>query len=407
MSLPNIIISVKHIAQQMKKSLSLLEMIVSILVMSIVASVSLKYGLNTYSKYKYSANQKKLENIQIALKNYFKSNGRLPRPSPYHNLTTADDKYGKELEINSGCTNISCHEITDTVVYNSRKITYSKMKAKKGETNADKVDGTYNNWVQYTANDYMFSGIVPFKELHLTEKDIIDEYGNFIEYWVGQYMTIKLGEKIIDTSKINITTSSNTTFFGIPYKSGYNVKYFNETSQNYYPCQKKANIFQCDAVDNGTSLPSVAITQNPPTEKLITTDRSANNFISNESEILYLIPPYGLRIKDASTDKFIDNASTTAFVLVSHGANALQTCGITRNTFNINTHNNLTSTTDHDKKYEAQNCIDATNNITLNITGRDNSTSQGKEFLFYQGVKTDFFDDQLSYSSLSSLLLDE
>ena len=107
------------------------------------------------------------------------------------------------------------------------------MQANKGATNADKVDSTYNNWVQYTANDYMFSGIIPFKELHLTEKDIIDEYGNFIEYWVGQYMTIKLGEKIIDTSKINLATSSNTTFFGIPYKSGYSIKYFNETSQNY------------------------------------------------------------------------------------------------------------------------------------------------------------------------------
>ena len=146
--------------------------------------------------------------------------------------------------------------------------------------------------------------------------------------------------------------------------------------------------------------------QNPPTEKLITTDRSANNFISNENEILYLIPPYGLRIKDVSTDKFIDDASTTAFVLVSHGANTTQTCGIVRNNFDINTYNNLTSITDNNKKYEAQNCIDATNNTTLNIAGRDNSAAQGKEFLFYTGTKTDFFDDQITYSSLSSLLLD-
>ena len=390
----------------MKKSLSLLEMVVSLLVMSVIVATSLKYGSSAYSQYKYSANQKKLENIQIALKNYFKTHGRLPRPSSYQNLTTTDDKYGKELEINSGCTDMSCREITDTIVYSNKKIQYSKMQANKGATNADKVDSTYNNWVQYTANDYMFSGIIPFKELHLTEKDIIDEYGNFIEYWVGQYMTIKLGEKIIDTSKINLATSSNTTFFGIPYKSGYSIKYFNETSQNYYPCQKKAGDFPCGAVDDGTSLPSIAIMQNPPTEKLITTDRSANNFISNENEILYLIPPYGLRIKDVSTDKFIDDASTTAFVLVSHGANTTQTCGIVRKNFDINTYNNLTSITDNNKKYEAQNCIDATNNTTLNIAGRDNSAAQGKEFLFYTGTKTDFFDDQITYSSLSSLLLD-
>lgn len=390
----------------MKKSLSLLEMVISLLVMSVIVATSLKYGSSAYSQYKYSANQKKLENIQTALKNYFKAHGRLPRPSPYNNLTTTDDKYGKELEINSGCTDMSCREITDTIVYSNKKIQYSKMQANKGATNADKVDGTYNNWVQYTANDYMFSGIVPFKELHLTEKDIIDEYGNFIEYWVGQYMTIKLGEKIIDTSKTNIATSSDTTFFGIPYKSGYNIKYFNETSQNYFPCQKKAGDFPCGAVDNGTSLPSIAIMQNPPTEKLTTTDRSANNFISNENEIVYLLPPYGLRIKDVSTDKFVDNASTTAFVLVSHGANTTQTCGIMRKKFDINIHNNLTSITDNDKKYEAQNCIDATNNITLNIAGRDDSSAQGKEFLFYTGTKTDFFDDQIAYSSLSSLLLD-
>ena len=390
----------------MKKSLSLLEMVVSLLVMSVIVATSLKYGSSAYSQYKYSANQKKLENIQTALKNYFKAHGRLPRPSPYNNLTTTDDKYGKELEINSGCTDMSCREITDTIVYSNKKIQYSKMQANKGATNADKVDGTYNNWVQYTANDYMFSGIVPFKELHLTEKDIIDEYGNFIEYWVGQYMTIKLGEKIIDTSKTNIATSSDTTFFGIPYKSGYNIKYFNETSQNYFPCQKKAGDFPCGAVDDGTSLPSVAIMQNPPTEKLITTDRSANNFISNESEIVYLLPPYGLRIKDIATDKFVDNVSNTAFVLVSHGVNATKTCSITKKAFNIVVTNDLTSITNNDKKYEAQNCIDATNNITLNIAGRDNSTAQGKEFLFYTGTKTDFFDDQIAYSSLSSLLLD-
>lgn len=390
----------------MKKSLSLLEMVVSLLVMSVIVATSLKYGSSAYSQYKYSANQKKLKNIQTALKNYFTAHGRLPRPSSYQNLTTTDDKYGKELEINSGCTDMSCREITDTIVYSNKKIQYSKMQASKGATNADKVDSTYNNWVQYTANDYMFSGIVPFKELHLTEKDIIDEYGNFIEYWVGQYMTIKLGEKIIDTSKINLATSSNTTFFGIPYKSGYSIKYFNETSQNYFPCQKKAGDFPCGAVDDGTSLPSIAIMQNPPTEKLTTTDRSANNFISNENEILYLIPPYGLRIKDVSTDKFIDDASTTAFVLVSHGANTTQTCGIVRKNFDINTYNNLTSITDNNKKYEAQNCIDATNNTTLNIVDRDNSATQGKEFLFYTGTKTDFFDDQITYSSLSSLLLD-
>lgn len=406
MFLCNIIISVKHIAKQMKKSLSLLEMIISLLIMSIIVATSLKYGSSAYSQYKYSANQKKLENIQTALKNYFKAHGRLPRPSPYNNLTTTDDKYGKELEINSGCTDMSCREITDTIVYSNKKIQYSKMQANKGATNADKVDGTYNDWVQYTANDYMFSGIVPFKELHLTEKDIIDEYGNFIEYWVGQYMTIKLGEKIIDTSKTNIATSSNTTFFGIPYKSGYNIKYFNETSQNYFPCQKQAGGFPCGAVDNGTSLPSIAIMQNPPTEKLTTTDRSANNFISNENEIVYLLPPYGLRIKDIATDKFVDNVSNTAFVLVSHGANTTQTCGIVRKNFDINTYNNLISITDNNKKYEAQNCIDATNNITLNIAGRDNSTAKGQEFLFYTGTKTDFFDDQIAYSSLSSLLLD-
>ena len=48
-----------HTTQQMKKSLSLLEMVVSLLVMSVIVATSLKYGSSAYSQYKYSANQKK------------------------------------------------------------------------------------------------------------------------------------------------------------------------------------------------------------------------------------------------------------------------------------------------------------------------------------------------------------
>ena len=401
----NFVSYITEAVQHTKQSLSLLEMVVSLLVMSIVTSISLKYSTGMYKQYKYSVNQKKLENIQTALKNYFKIHGRLPRPSPYRNLAITDNTYGKEISTTS-CNYPNCYEINNVVVYSNNKVQYSKMKAGKDATNGDKIDSTYNDWVQYTANDYMFSGIVPFKELHLTEQDIIDEYGNYIEYWVGQYMTLKIGEPIVDKTKINIASTSDTTFFGTPYKTGYNVKYFNEMAKNYYPCQQTGGSFGCSQLDDGTILPSIAITQQPPTAKLTTTDRSANNFISNENEVLYLLPPYGLRILDVATNDYIDETGTTAYVLVSHGGNGVKTCHIAEQSQNITAYNNLTSTSNADDKYEAQNCIDATTNRTINVMGRDRSSVNNTEFLFYQGEKTDFFDDQIAHSSLSKLLLD-
>lgn len=392
---------------QSKKSLSLIEMIVAILVMSIITATSMKYGTRLYKQYQYDANQKKLENIQIALKNYFQIHGRLPRPASYNNLTATDSEYGKELTIDPNCTDVSCHTINDAVVYSNNKIQYSKMGSEKNTSNAGEIIGIYNEWVQYTANDYIFSGIVPFKELNLTEHDAMDQYGNFIEYWVGQYITLKPGEPIIDTSKINIATTSDTTFFGKPYKVGYNIKYFNNTSYNNYPCPKVNGSFNCDIIDNGNKLYSVNITQNPPIEKLSTTDRSSNLFISNENTVTYLIPPYGLRLKDIKTDDFIDKSGSTAYVLVSHGRNGSKTCSITKKSLSLKVHNDLALVSDNYKKYEAQNCINAVVNTTLNIIGRNESAMQGKEFLFYTGVKTDFFDDQIVYSSLEKLLLNE
>ena len=92
--------------------------------------------------------------------------------------------------------------------------------------------------------------------------------------------------------------------------------------------------------------------------------------------------------------------------MVSHGGNGVKTCHIAEQSQNITAYNNLTSTSNADDKYEAQNCIDATTNRTINVMGRDRSSVNNTEFLFYQGEKTDFFDDQIAHSSLSKLLLD-
>ena len=74
----------------------------------------------------------------------------------------------------------------------------------------------------------MHRGIVPFKELGLQEQDIVDNTGNFFEYYVPEIMTLKDG-----TSPVNFYNSKAF------YKTGYSKK-VNETSsdeeQTSYPC---------------------------------------------------------------------------------------------------------------------------------------------------------------------------
>ena len=97
-----------------------------------------------------------------------------------------------------------------------------------------------------------------------------------------------------------------------------------------------------------------------------------------------------------ATDSFIDQPGTTAYVLISHGANANTTCYIKQQTFNENIYKNYYSSVPYDnRRHEAQNC-----------SPMPEQEEYQPFIFFYTGTKTDFFDDQIAYSSLSSLLLD-
>ena len=386
----------------MKKSLSLLEMVVSLLVMSVIVATSLKYGSSAYSQYKYSANQKKLENIQIALKNYFKAHGRLPRPSLYENLTTTDDKYGKEKS-NSTSAQTAFQGYLERH-YSQKKVHFSAMAGAQNTTNGDKIQSTHYEFVALFMKSRNHYGIIPFKELNLTEQDIIDEFGHFIEYMVPEIMTLKIGEKL--PNSINLTG----TLAGQCYKTGYGIKYFNDTSANYYPCPDLLDennhnnlLHECLPLSKGDARYSVAVTQYPPTEKLITTDRLDNNYISDEDNILFLLTPTTITIKDIETNKSItDSSSDIAYVLISHGpSNTNQKCYLTKQSSNIIVYSNITQPIPQNEEYKIHNC-----GAGFIFTAPEIEKAEYEDVIFYQGPKTDFFDDQIAYSSLSSLLLD-
>ena len=140
-----------------------------------------------------------------------------------------------------------------------------------------------------------------------------------------------------------------------------------------------------------------------------TTDDTQQPFVkgpdaeSEETEI-YIQPPYGLRVKDVKTKKYIDNNGTIAYVLVSHGKNGNETCCIKHDKDAIinKTYNNFT-TVKEEKIPEAQNCIDA--KIYNDVIGRSEFlTDINKEFTFYTGDTNADFDDIVVFKTLDELI---
>ena len=131
----------------------------------------------------------------------------------------------------------------------------------------------------------------------------------------------------------------------------------------------------------------------------------------NINNIKYIIPPYGLRVKDLEEDTFLDENGSIAYVIVGHGSDGLGTCALHRQSditsaakkITTLSSSSLNSNNDY-QKYSAQNCFDIGNNSMYNIIGRSEFGSKGKEITFYKGGSTKFFDDKVEYATISDLI---
>ena len=401
------------LSKSLKKSFSLVEISIVIIVISILISVSWS-GMHTIlDTVKTKKNQQKINNIKNALQNYFNINGRLPRPALY-TYARNNTSYGTEREYYNGSTcstSAMCYNLNDTIWTDKQE--FYKMTGLE----TDMISETITNYVKYNSYYTVYYGIVPFKELSLTENDIIDAYGNYIEYWVDDYMTMQLNEEVHYKIFIN-NSDNNSTFPFVPYKHGYGVMHYIDPNIAYpcgcYKTQYTSylctdNDFICNKETNSGRY-AIMMIQRPDTTITTTTKRKNNLYISKSSEIIFYHTPYAFRVKNIQDNRFIDDFGTIAYVLVSHGPNGKDTCAITRQSsisaspkiIKKLTSANATAIT----KYEAQNCLSAEANTTLNIIGRNafSSAAKNTQITFYKGDKNTSFDDIVEYTTLSDLI---
>lgn len=300
-----------------------------------------------------------MQTIKVALENFFKVYGYLPAPARYIDIATDENSFGTE-------NNIS--------IYNN----YSEKNGSLFYSNA-----IHNS---HYLPDIPRYGIVPFKSIGLQKGDVIDAYGNFIEY----YAVGNLIDGINDTTK-----HGENDYFT---KRGYVLV----SSQSYNQDNSVVDNYVCGAIADGTR---------PCNEKISIGEQLYSIVYDvNGLEEPVTVRPYGLRVKNIQTDNFVDRNGTIAFVLVAHGKNGNKTCNLKYNasTNSISRVSKInTSSINQNEKYEAQNCLNISSGN--GIIGREmiKNTSAGSHspFIFYQGAQTSFFDDIVEYSTLADLLL--
>ncbi|GEM_PF-6241036 len=249
------------------------------------------------------------------------------------------------------------------------------------------------------------------------------------------------GNYVVATSNGTVNVSSAQPF-GIFMTSGdygkiYYIKIYEGTTlkRHYLPCIRKSDkvIGLYDTI-----------------EKKFYTNSGTGTFLyglKNTIETRYIQPPYGLRIRDIEveqqtakydnnkgvyvvdpTQAYVDNNGEIAYVLISHGENSNKTCGIqspkTNNTAPVfissltscakigqNDKDTITANTLDDcvktttSKYEAQNCFNVEENDAFDLIGREKFLSgKNHEITFYQGKKSQSFDDIVEYETLAGLL---
>lgn len=358
--------------KKIRKSFSLVELSVVLLVMGFLLSLSLS-GIHTLTdNVKRQKNEQKIQVIKNALHRFFAENRRLPRPMDY-TISRNNGNYGKEkLAMNT-------YDVYVNAVF------YSKVQ--KPIINATNVTQAYEGKtvkVKYI----MYKGIIPFKELNLTENDIVDEYGNLFEYYVPDIMTIEDYRQPINNEAI--------------YRIGYAVKNNDYGEYSKYFCfglNNKNPRSICQASDS-----------------FVYGVLFSSNLNDIENGIFYNQAPYGLRVKRLQSGLDFANNGAIAYVVVSHGADGTKTCALRyKNNDNstsaggnliaieVNKYTTINSVAEN-MFYSAQNCINARSQN--NVVGREEFVKDmNKEFIFYKGNKSNFFDDVVVYETIADLML--
>lgn len=172
----------------LKKSFSIIELTVVLTVAGFISTISIICTQAILKNITIKKNQQKINLVQNALQNYFNIYGRLPMPARYDLYRNSED-YGKEP--------ISVpHSWSAKTDYYASKFVFDR------NTNENKEE------IYKTSIDTaIYYGIIPFKDLKITEEDAIDIYGNYIEYYVPKIMTLKKYDSITDDAdKKNIKT---------------------------------------------------------------------------------------------------------------------------------------------------------------------------------------------------------
>ena len=394
------IIPLQSYVVRLKKSFTLIEISVVLAVLGALVSLSIKATSGLYSKYKYKANQKKIEVIQEALQTYFTMHKRLPAPASYllHNQDTK--LFGSECDVmgNDG--------VRDWTIYTTTN-------QQRGNGYHENIGTNYRLAICESNRLYntVRYGIVPFKELGLSQDDVTDMYGNFFEYYAISH--------VIDPIDTHTYHGAPETFT----KKGYTTVYYNETEDANNPQHACGNRY-------GTTYGSSSDSDYPCGSEKMKEGQSlsmieyyyynyTNATDSNNGRKTWKVPPYGIRIKDvettaknAASTKFLDQNGTVAYAIVSHGEDGGKTCALKPNSTRGGKPQKiakLTATNADDRtKFSAQNCLNVGTNNTFGIKGRDMfrqaAAANHSPFIFYKGEKTKFFDDQIGYETLGGLL---
>ena len=241
------------------------------------------------------------------------------------------------------------------------------------------------------------------------------------------------------TGTVNVSANSNLQLFRLnsDYGKIYYIKIYetNTLKRNYIPCYRKS--------DGVAGLYETV-------EKKFYTNSGTGTFIIGDNtapDISYTQPPYGLRVRDVELENqsakydsskgvyvpnpleaYVDNNGDIAYVLVSHGENGDKTCGIRKPKVNNVAPNMISTLTNCAKigqdsndividttlntcsntstsKYEAQNCFNVEENSAFDLIGREKFLNgKNHELTFYQGKKSQSFDDIVEYETLANLL---
>lgn len=212
--------------KNIKKSFTLIELSIVLTVIGILLSISITNYRSIIENLKYKQNNQKILLIQEALYNYFKIYQRLPKPAKY-DITRNDTNFGKEITEN-------INNWTKKTYYYASNFIFDKNTNKKKE-----------ELYEIGIDTKIFYGIIPFKELKLNEEDVLDVYGNYIEYYVPEIMTTKNKNSIFNRHNDSEKEIIKIGYFEKTQKNGTYDKYFCPSKSAQNPemlCEKTDNI---------------------------------------------------------------------------------------------------------------------------------------------------------------------